>query len=206
MLTLTWFPNTISIAAAIALEEAGLPYEARLVDFTQAEQTKPTYHEINPKGRVPALLTPSGTLTETGAVLEYIADQAPDAGLVPQDPYLAGRMREAMYYIASTMHVNHAHKMRGHRWADQESSWEDMAAKVTETMTLSAGYVENHILSGPYVCGDAVSLADAYLFIACRWLSGDGVDLAPFANIRGFMAAMEARASVQAVTARGMLT
>ncbi|MEX0287340.1 MAG: glutathione S-transferase family protein [Paracoccaceae bacterium] len=204
-MTLTYAPGTISIAIAIALEEAGVTYEAQKIDFANAEQTKPAYHQINPKGRVPALITDQGILTETGALLDYVATIAPDAGLVPADPYLAGRMREAMYYLASTMHVNHAHKMRGHRWANDETSWVDMRAKVPETMTASAEYVENHILlDGPFVCGADVSLADAYLYVVARWLPGDGVDLAPFPKLRAFMAAMEDRASVQTVTQQGM--
>lgn len=205
MLKLTYFPGTISIAAAIALEEAGLAHEAVKVDFTTAEQTKPDYHAINPKGRVPALLTDDGILTETGAILDYIAAVAPQVGLIPNDVYQAGRMREAMYYLASTMHVSHAHKMRGHRWADQESSWEDMRGKVAANMTDCAAYVENHVLQGTFVTGGTLSLADCYLYVVCTWLPGDGVDLAAFPKIRAFMQAMETRASVQAVTARGML-
>ena len=73
-------PRTISIAVAIALEEAGLDYEAIKLDFAGAEQTKPAYKQINPKGRVPALAVEGGILTETGALLDYIATIAPDAG------------------------------------------------------------------------------------------------------------------------------
>ena len=115
---LYYAPNTISVAVAITLEEAGLEYQPVRVDFASAEQTRPGYRQINPKGRVPALVVDGGILTETGALLEYIASRAPEAGLVPDDPLLAARMREVMYYLASTMHVNHAHRMRGARWAD----------------------------------------------------------------------------------------
>lgn len=206
MLKLTYFPGTISIAAALTLEEAGLAYDPVRVDFATDEQTKPDYHAINPKGRVPALITDAGTLTETGAILEYIAATAPDAGLIPEDPFQAGQMREAMYYLASTMHVNHAHKMRGHRWANEETSWEDMTAKVPHTMRESAAYVEAHILSdADFVCGDAISLADCYLYIVCLWLPGDQVDLTPFPRIRAFMDRMGARASVAALKEKGML-
>lgn len=205
MLQLTYFPGTISVAAILALEEAGLEYEAVKVDFKEAEQTKPAYHAINPKGRVPALITDAGVLTETGAILEYVAALAPQAGLVPTDPLLAGHMREAMYYFASTMHVNHAHKMRGHRWANEQSSWDDMTAKVTETMTQSAEYVETHVLKGPFVCGEAFSLADAFFYPISRWLRGDGVDVEGFPKVRAFQAAMNERASVKAADERRIL-
>ncbi|MEO1107049.1 MAG: glutathione S-transferase family protein [Pseudomonadota bacterium] len=202
---LYYAPRTISVAVAIALEEAGLDYEAIKLDFVGGEQTKPAYKQINPKGRVPALAVDGGILTETGALLEFIAAKAPDAGLVPADPVMAARMREVMFYLASTMHVNHAHKQRGHRWADSESSWKDMTAKVAETMTASCDYISANGLRGPFVLGEAVSLADAYLYVVCSWLEGDGVDVSAFPKIVAFREAMEARASIQAVRAAGML-
>ncbi|WP_420585878.1 glutathione S-transferase family protein [Ruegeria sp.] len=202
---LYYAPRTISVAVAIALEEAGLEYEAIQLDFAGGEQTKPAYKQINPKGRVPALVVDGGILTETGALLEYVAAKAPDAGLIPADPVMAARMREMMFYLASTMHVNHAHKMRGHRWADKKPSWKDMQGKVAQTMTASCDYISSNGLRGPFVLGDAFSLADAYLYVVCSWLEGDGVDVSAFPKILAFREAMEARPSVQAVRAGGML-
>ena len=202
---LFYAPGTISIAVAIALEEAGLAYEPVKVDFASAEQTKPAYHKVNPKGRVPALVVEDSILTETGALLDYVADLAPKAGLRPEDPLQQARMREVMYYLASTMHVNHAHKMRGSRWATQQSSFDDMTAKVPETMAASAAYVSENGLSGPFVLGEKISLADCYLFVVCTWLEGDGVSIADYPRIQEFMTAMEQRASVRAVRAKSML-
>ncbi|WP_299284114.1 glutathione S-transferase family protein [uncultured Tateyamaria sp.] len=196
-------PGTISIAVAIALEEAGLDYDTRQLDFAKGDQQSSEYSVINPKGRVPALETEGTVLTETGAILDYIAALSP--GLMPTDPIKAARARSVTYYLASTMHVNHAHKMRGHRWADAEASHKDMTAKVPETMTASAQYVENECLAGPYVLGDTLCIADAYLFMVCTWLPGDGVELAPFPRIRTFMDAMEERPSVKAIRAKGMM-
>ncbi|NOE34029.1 MULTISPECIES: glutathione S-transferase family protein [unclassified Ruegeria] len=202
---LYYAPRTISVAVAIALEEAGLEYEVIKLDFAGGEQKKPAYRQINPKGRVPALVVDGGILTETGALLEYVAAQAPAAGLVPADPVMAARMREVMFYLASTMHVNHAHKMRGARWADKKPSWKDMKDKVPQTMTASCEYICSNGLRGPFVLGEAFSLADAYLYVVCSWLEGDGVDVTAFPKILAFREAMEARPSVQAVHAAGML-
>lgn len=203
---LYYAPRTISIAVVIALEEAGLPYDPIRVDFASGEQTKPEYLALNPKGRVPVLETDAGEfLTETGAVLEYIATLAPDAGLVPTDPVKAAHMRSVMYYLAATMHVNHAHKMRGHRWADQQSSFDDMTAKVALTMTESARYFTKECLSGDYVLGDLFSVADAHAYMLCSWLEGDGVALDAFPEIEAYMARMNARSSVQSAIAQGML-
>lgn len=203
---LYYTPRTISIAVAIALEEAGLAYDPIKVDFATAEQTKPAYLNINPKGRVPALVNDAGEiLTETGALLDYVAALAPQAGLLPRDPAVAAHIRSVMYYLASTMHVAHAHKMRGHRWADQQSSIDDMIAKTPETMRACASFVEENALRGDYVAGADFSIADPYLFITCGWLAGDGVTVSDFPRIGRFMECMEARDSVKTIRARGML-
>ena len=199
-------PNTISIAVAITLEEAGLDYEPVKVDFAASAQSGPDYLAINPKGRVPAVETGSGILTETGAILEYIAALAPAADLMPDDPGQAARVRSVMYYLASTMHVNHAHRMRGHRWADQQSSWDDMAAKVPQTMAQSSAFVDSDCLAGPFVMGTRFSIADPYLFMVCSWLDGDGVAVSDYPKLAEFLAEMEARPSVRAVRSKGMLT
>jgi len=197
--------GTISLAPAIALLEAGLPHDLTRVDFASAEQTMPAYLAVNPKGRVPALVLEDGTvLTETGALLDFIAALAPEAGLVPADPVQAAHMRAVMYYLASTMHVAHAHKMRGTRWADKADSHADMAAKVPQTMTDCAAFVVAECLRGDFVCGARFTLADAYLFVVCNWLEGDGVDMQAFPEITAYLARMGARDSVKTVRARGM--
>ncbi|NUH65405.1 glutathione S-transferase family protein [Sulfitobacter sp. S0837] len=207
MLKLYYAPGTIAVAVALALEEVGLAYEPIKVDFASAAQTKPDYLVLNPKGRVPALVTDAGTvLTETGALLEYIATIAPKAKLVPSDAERAAHMRSVMYYLASTMHVAHAHKMRGHRWADQTASHEDMKAKVPQTMADCAAYIENHAFLGDYIAGDSLSLADPYLFVVSTWLAGDGVNRADFPRLEAFAQRMEARDSVKTLREKGRLT
>lgn len=198
--------GTISIAPAIALLEAGLAHELTRLEFATAEQTKPKYLAINPKGRVPALVLDDGTvLTETGALLDYIAAIAPQAALLPDTAVEAAHMRGVMYYLASTMHVAHAHKMRGSRWADRPESHADMAAKVPQTMAACAAFVEAECLRGDYVCGAAFTVADAYLFVVCNWLAGDGVAVSDYPKIAAFMARMETRESVKTVRAKGMI-
>ncbi|NRB20991.1 MAG: glutathione S-transferase family protein [Rhodobacteraceae bacterium] len=202
---LYYAPGTISIAVAIALHEAGLDYEPIKIDFAAKQQAGAGYAQINPKGRVPALVVDGGILTETGALLDYIADLAPAAGLRPSDPLLRARMGEVMFYLASTMHVAHAHKMRGSRWASAPSSYKDMKAKVPQTMSECCRYISSNGLRGPFVLGAQISLADCYLYVICTWLAGDGVKLGDFPKIQTFMTAMEQRDSVRAAYAGGML-
>ncbi|NNE50782.1 MAG: glutathione S-transferase family protein [Sulfitobacter sp.] len=203
---LYYAPGTISIAVAIGLEEAGISYDPIKVDFASAQQTKPEYLATNPKGRVPALVLEDGTiLTETGALLDYIAALKPEANLLPKRAELAAHARAVMYYMASTMHVAHAHKMRGSRWADRKESFDDMTAKVPQTMRACAAFVEENAFRGDYVAGGSLSLADPYLFVVCNWLEGDGVPLSDFPKIAAFMERMETRPSVKAVREKGLL-
>lgn len=202
---LYYFPGAIAVASAITLQEAGLKFEPVLVDFTKAEQTKSGYHAVNPKGRVPSLVTDQGILTETGAIAEYVSAMAPQAGLVPQDPWQAAQMRAVMCYLASTMHVAHAHMMRGSRWARQESSFADMQSKVAENMADCCAYLENGPFKGPYTLGKTISLADPWLFTVCTWLEGDGVDIAAYPKLAAFYELMQTRPSVRAIKELGIL-
>ena len=202
---LYYAPNTIAVATAIALEEAGLEYEAVRIDFAAKEQTGAAYAQINPKGRVPALAVDGGILTETPALLEYIAELVPEKQLVPEGMIERARMREVISYLASTMHVNHAHKLRGARWASKPASYKDMKAKVPQTMAASCDFICRQGLRGPFVLGEAFSVADCHLYPICTWLEGDGVSLADYPKLQNFMTAMEARDSVRAVHAKGML-
>lgn len=205
MMKLYYSPGTIASASALALEEARLPWEPVRVDFEAEEQRQEPYLSLNPKGRVPVLVTTDGTFSETGAILEYIAARAPEAGLTPADPVALTRMRAAMYYFASTMHPNHAHKRRGHRWSDDPAAWVSMAAKVPDTMTDCAAYVEEHLLGDPFLLGDRLCVADCYLYTISTWLAGDGVDLDALPRLRAFQKAMAARPSVARVTELGMI-
>ncbi|MEM7753505.1 MAG: glutathione S-transferase family protein [Pseudomonadota bacterium] len=195
-------PNTIAVAAIVALNE-GVHWEPVRLDFTKADQTKPDYLALNPKGRVPTLITPEGPLTETGAILEYIGDTAVPK-LVPADPLQRARMREVMYYLGTTMHVNHAHKMRGPRWANEQSSFDDMRAKVPETMAASCAYLEPQI-TGPYLFGAEPTLSDCYLYAISTWLEGDGVDVTAYPKLLAWRQVMETRPSVQKARADGFI-
>ena len=200
MLKLYCAPMTISTAVVVALNE-GVHWEPIRVDVKGGEQTREPYLSLNPKGRVPVLLTPEGALTETGAILEYLGETVlPD--LVPLDPLHRARMREVIHYIASTAHVAHAHMRRGYRWADQESSFEDMRAKATGNMAASAAYLDDLIV-GPLIFGEAMTLADAHLYTITTWLGPDGVEIADYPKLAAFKTAMEARASVRKARADG---
>ncbi|TNE34773.1 MAG: glutathione S-transferase family protein [Alphaproteobacteria bacterium] len=200
MLKIFYTPGTAAFASHIALEEAGADYEAVLVDFKTAEQTKPEYLKINPKGRVPALVTDKGILTETPAILFYIAQMYPEKNLAPlDDPYALAQIQSFNAYICATLHVAHAHKQRGSRWANEESSFADMRSKVTETVSASFRLIENELFKGPWVGGENYSIADPYLFTVSRWMEGDDIDPADFPKIHDHRNRMQDRPAVARV-------
>ncbi len=181
MLTFFFAQNTCALASHIALEEADAVYEARRVDFRSAEQTKPEYLAINPKGRVPALATERGVLTETPAILAYVAQAWPAAGLAPlDDPFAFARMQAFMSYLCSSVHVAHAHRLRGYRWADDPAAIEAMRRKVPQTVGACFDLIERKMFAGPWAMGERYTVADPYLYTLATWLEGDGVDPTAF--------------------------
>jgi glutathione S-transferase len=198
MLTLYYATNTCALASHIALEEAGAAFETRWVDFGAAEQTKPEYLKINPKGRVPALVTEHGVLTETPAILAYIAQRHPEAGVAPlDDPFAFAELQAFMSYLCATVHVAHAHRARGYRWADDPAAFEAMKKKVPQSVGACFALIEKGMLRGPWVMGDAYTIADPYLFTLARWMEVDGVDPNAFPRVLDHRDRMAERPAVQ---------
>ncbi|MBS0639537.1 MAG: glutathione S-transferase [Proteobacteria bacterium] len=202
MYTLYYAPGTCALATHIALEEAGAPYRAERLDFGAGQQRSPDYLKVNPKGRVPALVTEQGVLTETPALLAFVAQAFPAARLAPlNDPFAFARVQEINSYLCSTVHVAHAHKMRGTRWTDDAAAIEAMKRKVPETMGACFDLIEAEMIRGPWVMGEAYTICDPYLYTIARWLEGDSVDVARFPKVQAHMARMEARPAVAKVLA-----
>jgi glutathione S-transferase len=201
MLTFFYAPNTCSLASHIVLEEAGAAYEARRLNFAAGEQRSPDYLAVNPKGRVPALATQRGVLTETPAILAFLAQSFPAARLAPlDDPFRFAQLQSFNNYLCSTVHVAHAHRVRGSRWVDDAEAIAAMQKKVPETMAACFELIENEMLRGPWVIGEDYSIADPYLFTIAGWLEGDGVDIARFPRVHDHYRRMLERPAVKRAT------
>jgi glutathione S-transferase len=202
MLKLYYAPGTCALASHIALEEAGAPYTTERLDFKTNQQNSPQYLEINPKGRVPSLMTDRGVLTETPAMLAYIAQSFPKANLAPiDDPFAFAQLQSFVSYLCSTVHVAHAHKGRGYRWASEESSFADMKRKVPESMAAAFALIEKKMLKGPWVMGETYTVCDPYLFTLCGWLEGDSVDINTMPKVADHARRMAERPAVKKVLA-----
>lgn len=190
-------------AVHIALLEAAAAFCTVWLDFSQQQQRSPEFLRINPKGRVPALVTPRGVLTEVPALLLFVAQSHPDADLAPlNDPFELARLQSFNNYLASTVHVAHAHQRRGNRWADEPEAIAAMRRKVAHNMTEAFAHIEADWLTpGPWVLGERYSVADAYLFTVGLWLASDGVDEQQFPRLLAHRERMQARPAVQAALA-----
>jgi glutathione S-transferase len=198
MLKLYYAPHTCALASHVALEEAGAAYETVRIDFRREEQRQAGYLAINPKGRVPALATERGILTETPAILVFIAQSFPGARLAPLDDLFAlAEVQAFNSYLCSTVHVAHAHRMRGYRWADDAAAIEAMKRKVPHSVAEAFGIVEREMLRGPWVMGAQYTICDPYLFTLAQWLEADGVDPATLPGVRAHRDRMRERPAVQ---------
>jgi len=177
MLKLYYAPNTCALATHIALEEVGADYTTVRLSFAANEQRGADYLAINPKARVPALVTERGVLTETPAMLAFVAQSFPQAGLAPlTDPYAFAEVQAFNSYLCSTVHVAHAHRMRGYRWADDAAAIAAMQRAVPRSVGACFELIEQTMLTGPWVMGETYTICDPYLFTIAQWLEGDGVD------------------------------
>ena len=196
---LHYAPHACALASHIVLEEVGADYDINRIDFSVAEENSPAYLAMNPKGRVPLLETAQGNLTETPAILLYLAQCYPQANLAPLDNAFAlAELQAFNSYLCSTVHVAHAHRLRGSRWADDPVAISAMQDKVPEAVLAGFIYVEENYLRGPWVMGDQYSIADPYLFTLAQWLEADGVALEPIPRVVDHRARMLERESVQA--------
>lgn len=206
--TLYFAPGTCSLAVHIALEEVGAPFQAVRVDLAQGQQRGADYMALNPKGRVPLLLTAQGPLTETPALLLYVAQCFPQARLAPlDDAFTLARIQAFNSYLCSTVHVAHAHGKRGSRWVDAEdtAAIEAMRRKVPQSYGECFELIERELLQGPWVMGEQYTIADPYLFTLAGWLESDGVDPSHLTKVLAHRQRMAERPAVQRALARVQL-
>jgi glutathione S-transferase len=200
MLKLYYAPGTCALASHIALIDADADYEAVRLDFTQQQQQSTEYLAVNPKGRVPALVTEQGVITETPAILAYIAQRFTQAKLAPVgDPFAFARLQEFNSYLCATCHVAHAHLRRGTRWveAHETAAIEAMQRRVPSSVTQCFELIERGMLKGPWVMGNDYTVCDPYLFTLSRWLDGDKADLSKLPRVLEHRQRMSERASAK---------
>lgn len=190
-------PGSCSSASHICLLEAGIPFETIKVDLRGDRLLPDGRHlnDINPKGYVPVLELDDGELlTENVAILQYIADLKPAAGLAPANGTLARtRLQEWLGFINSEVH-----KTLGALFNPLLPA--DAKPMILTLFARRATYLDQQLTERDYLMGSDFSIADAYLFIVLRWCPMLGADLAPFTHINAYLARVGNRDAVKTVT------
>lgn len=165
MLRLNHAPMACSLASRLALTEAGLPHEIAFVRTWLGENKTEAYLRINPRGKVPALETEDGVLTESVAILPFIADLAPEKGLFPKAGTFERARGEAwLSFLSSTLHVALAGAMFPPPGCDNETAREAALQRVVAAFQ----EVDTH-LAGRDAILDAFSVCDLFLLVFGLW-------------------------------------
>jgi len=199
MLHFYYAPRCCALASHIVLEEVGAEYERTRLDFTKQEQRSPAYLAINPKARVPALATSHGVLTETPAMLVYLAQLFPAAKLIPfDDQWAFAQVQSFNAYLCATVHVAEAHWQRGNRWVDPDDAHAIAALKrKVPTSVFDAFELVERNLTGEWVMGDTFTICDPYLFTLAQWMEFYGVNVSGLPRVIAHRSRVGARAATQ---------
>jgi glutathione S-transferase len=163
-LTLYYSPGACSMAAHIALQEAGAAYERRLVSINDGQTHSAAYLRVNPRGRVPALVVDGQTtLVETCAILLYIARRFPAVRLLPDDTLREAQCMSTLAWLASTVHPTFAHIVKPARFSHQPEALDGIKNVAMETYWAAMQEVDALIgAAGPWVFGEQFTVCDAH--------------------------------------------
>jgi glutathione S-transferase len=179
MLKLYYSPGACSLAPHILLEESGLPYSAVLVAIAEGKTRTPEYLAINPKGRVPALVTEEGeVLTEVPAISWYIADSTSSIRLLPQGRLAAARSFEWFNWLSGTLHtMAFSQFWRTQRFVADEKFFPPIKEKGMQNILENFAYIESRLAGRSWAVGNAYTAVDAYLLVFFRWGNRIGIDM-----------------------------
>jgi glutathione S-transferase len=201
---LYYAPGACSLSPHIVLRELGLDHQLERVDLrTQPHRTASgeDFSQISAKGYVPALRLADGELlTEGPAIVQYLADQKPEAGLLaPAGSLARARAQEWLNYIASELHKNFGALFR----PDGPDEVKQAArAALAQRLRFTAEALQDR----DYLVGERFGVADAYLFVVLGWCQYLAVDLAPYPTLQAFQQRIAERPAVQAaLKAEGLL-
>jgi glutathione S-transferase len=194
-------PGACSLSPHIVLRESGTKFDLEQVDLRE-KKTKngDDYWQINAKGQVPLLELDDGTrLGEGPAIVQYIADKNPAAGLAPVNGTLERyQVQGWLTHIGTELHKTFGPMFR-------PTTPDAYKAISKETLANKYKNIDKHLAGKQYLMGDKFTIADAYLFTVTRWAPRVEFDLSPFSNVRAFMERMAARPKVQeALKAEGL--
>ena len=189
---LYYSPGACSLAPHIAAREAGIPVELQKVDLKAKQYEGGDYKQVNSKGYVPAVETADGSvLTECPVILQYIADQKPEAGLAPKpgdkDRY---KLQEMLNFTTAELH-------KGMSTFFNPALTDEWRKAASDRLSLRLDWLAKQLEGKQYVMGDKFTAADAYLFTVLNWTNMLKVSLDKWPNIKAYMGRVAARPKVQ---------
>jgi glutathione S-transferase len=163
-------PGAVSMATHMALEEVGKPYELEPVLIKDNQQRSERYLRIHPLGRLPALeVEPGLILTETPALLAYLADQSPELALLPSAPLARARANEWMSLLASTLHVTFISAYRPDRYTADVAAQQALRVDGKQRFFELLRHVETKLPPDAFVLDGRYSFVDTYLAVFYLW-------------------------------------
>lgn len=209
-LTLFYSPRACSLACHIALEESGLPFTAQPVRIRKGEHKLDDYLAQNPWGKIPALRIDDEVLTETHAILSYIADTAgPDSGLIPSgDPLRRARAHEWMNFLSSTVHIAFRPLFRPNYLIGNPDLYPQLHAVGIPNLHRTLLEVDHRLEGKTWALGDNYSVCDPYLFVFHIWSQREDVveHVADMPNWMAHRQRIEQRVATQTALAREGIT
>jgi glutathione S-transferase len=177
---LFWYPGSCARMSFVALEEIGAPWELNVVDRIANE---PSYREVNPKGKVPALVAEGRTFTENPAILTYLARRHPEARLLPAPDSLASQEAlELMSWFSAGIHPAITRFRLPQLFCDDPGAFESISARARALLEESFGLLEERLGGRDWMFGDEWAIVDAYVLWLWFRATGSGMDGTPFPN------------------------
>jgi len=168
LITLYYFYPACSLVSHIALEESGLAYDPQRVDIRDPANAA-DFKKINPKGTAPALAVDGQLLTENVAIISYIADLAPEAGILPLGKRERAQCISLLAWSASTVHINFRRSYRPERFSDDPAGFEAIKAQGRAAYWKNLEDLDRLFQNQDWMMGDVYSAADGYALKFYDW-------------------------------------
>jgi len=204
MYKLFWTPGGANMAPHSALEEIGRPYELVLVDTDKGEHRRPEYLRLNPNARVPTLIDGDHTMYESAAILLYLADKHPAAGLAPA----VGSPERMLFlqwllYLTNTVQEAFMQFFHGDYFVTGEAARAELKAMAEKRLEKQWGVIDAALAAnGPYLAGARFSGADLFLHMLSRWSRNCARPTSTFPQVRKLVELVKARPAVQRMMAQ----
>lgn len=199
---LYYLPGACSLASHIVLEWIGKPYETQVVGRDELKQ--PPYLALNPAGAVPTLVDGDFVLTQSAAILEYLAELSPEAGLLPESPRERAEVRRWLGFCNADLHRTFALIFSAGYYTDNAEFQQQLISKTESKLVQLFSIIDKQLEGKQWITGTR-SIADPYLYTILRWARGKKIDIAGLKNLQTFFAGMENDAGVKvALQAQGL--